>query len=104
MQLSFPLVACLDLIQPQVSDLARLSLNAFTSHLVAEFRTNQSGKGALKFRQKISGVAGSRICFDGLPARSNHSRHSSPPKFRERWYAVQSHLKFNSPVEHHGIH
>ena len=77
MPLSFPLVACLHLNRTRVPESVWLSLHAFTSRLIAEFRASQGGKGAPKFRQKIGGGAAGRICFDGLSARSNRSWHRS---------------------------
>ena len=77
MPLSFPLIACLHLNRIRVSESVWRSLHAFTSHLIAEFRAGQGGKGAPKFRQKIGGGAGGRICFKSLSGLSNRSWHSS---------------------------
>ena len=77
MPLSFPLVARLHLNRTLMPESVWHLLSAFTSRLIADFRTSQGGKGAPKFRQKINGVVVGRICFDGLSGRSNRSWHSS---------------------------
>jgi hypothetical protein len=105
MPLSFPLVACLHLDRTQVLESVWLSLHAFTSHLIAEFRAGQGGKGAPKFWQKIGGGAGGRICFKNLSARSNRSWHSSLLRNLGNGDTQSgSRLRFNAVNGHHGIH